>query len=147
MMFATRHSLRVLGSTALLTVVVAASGAAAARSRHRLPSDYHWGRCLLVVDGKTRISGACGYEIEKNGDFQINGPRQVYGGIDFPANAPGFAQMSRDYWANIFRDGDHWTGYGNSDVRATHGDTPWGILHRRGDCYVNRQMRACLWRR
>jgi hypothetical protein len=137
---------RMIACTALLTAVMAASGAAV-RPRHRLPADYHWGRCLLVVDGRTRISGRCGYRIEKNGDFQINGPRQVYGGIDFPANAPGFEQMSRDYWADIFRQEGHWIGYGNSDIRATHGDLPWDMLYHRGHCYLNRRVRACLWRK
>ena len=141
------HRLRctVIYSFLLGAGLAAATGTEAARPRHRLPPDYHWGRCLLVVDGKTRISGLCSYRFEKDGDFQINGPRQVYGGIDFPANAPGFLQMSRDYWANIFRERGHWIGYGNSDVRATHGDYPWEELHRRGACYVNRHVRACLW--
>ena len=50
----------------------------------RLPSDFNWGHCLLVVAGETRISGLCAYRMEKDGGFSIEGPRQIYEGIDYP---------------------------------------------------------------
>lgn len=124
----------------------AAPAAAAAAAPRRLPNGYHWGRCLLVVDGRTRISGRCAYRIEKGGNFQIAGPHQVYDGIDYPAANYGYQQRSADYWATVFRDGDGWSGYGNGDVRSTHGDRPWGALRREGACYANAQARICLWR-
>jgi hypothetical protein len=136
---------------AACSIVVAgalAFGGAADARAHRLPKDFRWGRCLLVVDGKTRISGKCAYTIKKGGEFFIEGPRQIYDGIDYPTANFGAEQRSRDYWAHVYRDDDgQWAGYGNSDIRATHGNGPtWKPLQRQGACFVNAQARVCLWR-
>jgi len=129
-------------------------------SKERLPKGYEIGRCLLVVDGQTRISGACAYSIEKGGDFHIDGPRQVYGGIDYPTPEIGAMEMSTDYWANVFKDENgNWTGYANEDVRYTKGDgSAWYELVRNGACYSNETKRqpsdtyqqlvkVCLWKK
>jgi hypothetical protein len=122
-----------------------------ARARPRsihLPPDYRWGRCLLVVAKATRISGKCAYRVEKNGDLSIQGPRQIYGGIDFPRAQIMAEEQSNDYWANVFKD-DHgtWTGYGNQDIRAVHAEGPmFGPLRRRGSCWEGRVVRICLWK-
>jgi hypothetical protein len=134
----------------------------AAPAVHRLPKGYHWGRCLLVYDGKTRISGRCAYEIRKDGEFYIAGPRQIYEGIDFQ-NPQGYGAMdqSRDYWGRVYRDSDGtWTGYGNDTVDGTHG-SHWGTLTRKGACLVGHvdlfdgqtrepivgpAVKVCLWR-
>lgn len=114
--------------------------------QHRLPSGYKWGRCQLVVHGQTRISGRCSYQIENGGDFNIQGPRQVFAGIDYPDTHSGAGEMSKDYWAVVFKDGDVWDGYGNTDIRETHGAVgDWGQLHREGACYVGKDVRVCLW--
>jgi|ERR1044072_3222737 hypothetical protein len=113
----------------------------------KLPAGTHWGRCLLVVEGKTRINGRCSYSISKGGDFHIDGPRQVFNGIDYPRTDLMPLQYSTDYWADVFRDGAAWDGFGNSDIRATHGDSPWGPLRREGACYIGRTVRICLWAR
>lgn len=54
--------------------------------------------------------------------------------------------MSKDYWAVVYKDGDLWEGYGNSDVSETHGDERWEDLRREGACYVGKDVRVCLWR-
>ena len=55
--------------------------------------------------------------------------------------------MSEDYWAVVYKDGDFWEGYGNSDIRETHGEPgDWGELRREGACYVGKDVRVCLWR-
>ena len=129
-------------------------------SKERLPKGYRIGRCLLVVDGQTRISGACAYYIETGGDFHIDGTRQVYGGIDYPTPEIGTMEMSTDYWANVFKDENgKWTGYANNDVRYTKGDgSAWYELVRNGACYSNETKRqpsdtyqqlvkVCLWKK
>jgi hypothetical protein len=117
-----------------------------AERKRPLPAGYHTGRRLLIVEGKRRIDGKCFYQISKGGGFHIDGPRQVYDGIDYP-KAQGMAdQISKDYWADVFPDGRGWSGYGNSDIAAVHGDPPW-TLHRRGACFVGDGTKICLWRK
>jgi hypothetical protein len=126
----------------LMTLV----GSAAAKTPHRLPATYHWGRCLLVVDDKTLISGKCAYQISKGGGFQINGPRQVYEGIDYPVSQIMAGKISTDYWAEVDKDGGTWTGYGNQFIGSVHGDRDFGVLRRKGACLVSSNARICLWR-
>ena len=129
-------------------VMALAPGGLPAHPNHRLPAGYQWGRCLLVVGGETRISGKCAYQIFKGGGFHIDGPRQIYDGIDYPVAKYGYQQQSRDYWADVSKEDDgSWSGYGNSDIRAVHGDPPWENLHREGACYVNSDVRVCLWQK
>lgn len=136
-----------IGRTIATALVIAFSFSPAhAQPRHRLPSDYKWGRCLLVVSGQTRISGKCSYQIEAGGDFNIQGPRQVFAGIDYPDTHSGAGEMSRDYWADVYKDGDVWAGYSNSEIDETHGDERWEALRREGACYVGKDVRVCLWR-
>ncbi len=71
----------------------------------------------------------------------------MFNGIDHPYSELGPLQYSTDYWANVLRDDGEWDGFGNSDIRATHGDSPWGPLHREGACYVSKTARICLWAR
>jgi hypothetical protein len=113
----------------------------------RLPREFKWGRCLLVVQGQTRISGRCAYSIDRNGDFGIEGPRQIYGGIDYPDPEYGYQERSNDFWASIFRTDGIWTGYGNQDKMETKGSGPeFGPLRRRGSCWVSKTARICLWK-
>jgi len=117
-------------------------------SQARLPAGYKIGRCQLIMNAQTRISGRCAYSIGKGGDFVINGPRQIYDGIDYP-KADGMAAMvSTDYWASVFKDDDGtWTGYGNEDVRSVHGEgSNFGPMHREGACLVGKDVRVCLWK-
>jgi hypothetical protein len=148
---------------AAATLALAALPAQAA-GRHRLPAGQKWGRCLLTVDGKTRISGRCSYRIGKGGEFfHIDGPNQIFEGIDYKNHDHGGAgDQSRDYWASVYRDKEGLSGYGNHDITATHGDPTWR-LHREGACFVGSRdlgepdpndpdppvvdpVRICLWR-
>jgi hypothetical protein len=86
--------------------------------------------------------------MQKGGAFQINGPRQVYEGIDYPVGEYTYQQQSNDYWANVWKERNgSWSGYGNSDIRAVHGDQPWENLRREGACFVGKNVRVCLWRK
>ncbi|MEP9360677.1 hypothetical protein [Sphingomonas sp. KR3-1] len=136
-----------LGLALAATLAVLAAPVAAGTPQHRLPAGTRWGRCLLVVDGQTRISGKCSYRIYKGGAFHIDGPHQVFDGIDYP-KARGMAdRMSTDYWADVFPEDGHWTGYGNSGIRDVHaGEGEWGTLRRDGACFVGKAVRVCLWR-
>jgi hypothetical protein len=120
---------------------------AAPAGRRRLPAGYRWGRCLLEVDGKTLISGRCAYSIEKGGDFWIAGPRQVYRGLDYPVPEIMAGEVSRDYWAHVYKDDHGWTGYGNTDVPSVHGDRVYEVLQRKGACFAGVQVHVCLWRK
>jgi hypothetical protein len=130
-----------------LAVAVPSPAPAAAAGRRAIPAGHQWGRCLLVVRGQTRISGRCIYSIGPGGDFHIDGPRQVFDGIDYPRADSMAAMQSTDYWADVFRDEGIWTGYGNEDIGAVHGEGPWyGPLRREGACFVGSAARICLWR-
>ena len=122
-------------------------------SAARMPKGVHIGRCLLVIDGQTRISGPCSYSIEKGGDFSMAGPRQVYDGIDYPKAGDMAAMISTDWWASLFRQDGVWSGYSNEIIGSVHGqESRWGELKRQGACYTNehipgrhQRVRVCLW--
>lgn len=133
------------GRTIAAALAIAFSFAPAQAAQHRLPSGYKWGRCQLVVEGQTRISGKCSYQIEKGGDFNIQGPKQVFAGVDYPDPHSGAGEMSKDYWAVVYKDGDSWAGYSNAEIDETHGDERWEDLRREGACYVGKDVRICLW--
>ena len=88
--------------------------------RHRLPEGQKWGRCLLIVRGKTRISGKCSYKMHKDGEFHIDGPRQVFDGIDFPHSEIMAGQFSKDYWANVWREHGVWSVSANATIEEVH---------------------------
>ena len=132
----------------------------------RLPTGTKIGRCLLVVDGRTRISGPCSYRIYNHGEFHIDGPRQIFDGIDYPKAEITAGMISTDYWADVFRDSPVvggqlkngsglWTGYGNETNGSVHGEgSRWGELRQRGACFSNemipgdhQRVRVCLWKK
>ncbi len=87
------------------------------------------GRCLLVVDGKTYLSGRCKITMEKDGSFQIlNTGRKL------------------TYFAQVQIDESGATGYWNEEKGANHAHTPLGDLTRDGACWVNRRAKICAWR-
>lgn len=107
-------------------------------SADRLPEGTKIGRCLFVVDGQTRISGECAYSISDEGDLHIDGPRQVFEGIDYPEGDFAAYTISTDWWANLFKEAGVWTGYGNNDIQSVRGDgSYWGELKQEGDCFVS----------
>jgi hypothetical protein len=124
-------------------------------SASRLPDGVKIGRCLLIVNGQTRITGPCSYHIGKGGDFKIDGPRQVFDGIDYPKTEIMASMISTDWWTMVFKVDGVWTGYSNEDIRSVHGqESRWGTLTRKGACFSNdgdkealQRIRVCLWKK
>jgi hypothetical protein len=120
----------------------------------RLPKGYKIGRCLLKVQGVSYVSGKCAYLISSGGDFQMDGPRQVYTGIDYPEPEIYSNNISTDYFVQVGRAlepddtyGKQWEGHwGGEDKRATHAHSYLGILKRSGACYSNKIAKICLWK-
>ena len=131
---------------ALASLLVVLSNPVSAERTRRLPPGYHQGRCLYVVDGKQRIAGRCFYQISKGGGFHIDGPRQMYDGIDYPKAQDGAHMMSRDWWADVFPEDGGWSGYGNESIADVHGGLPPWTLHRQGACFIGDGAKICLWR-
>lgn len=103
---------------------------------------YRIGRCLLEVDGRTRISGPCYYRLDSAGGFYMAGPRQVFAGVDYPRGAGAPLEISTDWWANVFAQDGAWTGYGNEEVEYTKGEgSRWGELEKDGPCFSNEELR------
>lgn len=132
---------------AALVIVLLATPASSvgAKGPRRLPAGYHQGRCLYVVDGKQRIAGRCFYKIDKGGAFDIDGPRQVFGGVDTVDRGASALTYSRDWWADVFPDEGGWSGYGNENIKDVHGGRTWS-LRRRGACFLGEGVKICLWR-
>ena len=130
----------------LLGMVLVSAGEAVAEKRRDLPQGYHCGRCLLQVEGRTHISGACAYSIGSGGSFEIQGPHQIYSGIDYPETEAAFQDRSADYFAQVNIEGDSAEGFWNAGVTATHAHGRLGTLKRRGACWVNASAKICVWR-
>jgi len=117
-----------------------------ANAVHRLPAGFHWGRCLLEIDGKKYITGRCAYEIGPGASFEFHGPHQIWAGIDYkPEDFAG--EQSNDYFASIDVEGSTADGFWNENIRATHAQAFLGTLRRRGACWVNERAKVCLWRK
>ena len=122
----------------------------------RLPSGYHIGQCLLEVHGKPLIAGKCAYTIEKGGGFEIDGPRQVYSGIDYPeCFAGGANSFTTDHYATVEwstekalddgSPGPGWQARWEGELGSNHLEGLLGPVVRKGACYVNEQTQICLW--
>lgn len=130
-------------------------------SKARLPDGFKIGRCLLVVDGRTLISGPCSYTIATHsdiatqpGDFEFSGPRQVYSGIDYPEPETYSENISTDYFVQVDHAllddgsiGTGWEAHWNEDKGATHAQSQLGPVTRKGACYSNARTRICLWKK
>jgi len=132
---------------AMLPLLAVLSNPAEAAPFRKLPSGYHEGRCLYVDHGKQRIAGKCFYQIHEDGSFELDGPRQVFGGDDTVDRGSDAHTYSRDWWADVFPENGGWSGYGNGDglIGDVHGGFPW-TLHRHGACFVGDDVKVCLWR-
>ena len=134
-----------LHAALILATLASLSSPADAEGHGRLPSGYHRGRCLYVVDGKKLIAGRCFYKTHKGGAFHIDGPRQVFGGVDTIDRGASAATYSRDWWADVFPEDGGWSGYGNESVGDVHGAEIWS-LRREGACFLGENVKVCLWR-
>lgn len=133
-----------LALTALVAVPFAAADAQ--RTYRKIPG-YKWGRCLLEVNGKAYISGACTYQTYSGGGFMINGPRQIFPGVDYPRPRYQTGQRSADYFAQVNIEGRTGEAYWNEQRRATHAHSNLGTVRRDGACWVNARTRICVWKR
>jgi hypothetical protein len=123
----------------------------------RLPTGMHIGRCLLDVKGKRLISGKCAYSIDKDGSFGINGPRQIYSGIDYPECFQGAQTFTTDYFLYVDwvdqkelddgSPGPGWEAHWNGEIGSNHADVFLGPVKRHGACYSNSETKICLWRK
>lgn len=86
------------------------------------------GRCLLVVDGKSYITGACRIEIDNGGSFQI------------------YDLKKQGYFAYVNVSGNTAEGYWNEARGANHAHSPLGTLTRDGACWKNDRAKVCAWR-
>lgn len=126
-------------------------------SPQRLPAGAHIGRCLFEVKGKRLISGACVYSIDNDGSFQIDGPRQIYSGIDYPECFMGAATFTTDYFVQVdwvdqkeLDDGSAgpgWEAHWNGAIGSNHAEAFLGSVKRHGACYSNSETKICLWRK
>ncbi|KXK00939.1 MAG: hypothetical protein UZ17_ACD001001993 [Acidobacteria bacterium OLB17] len=89
------------------------------------------GRCLLVIDGKTYISGRCDIEMynDGTGSFQITERRK-----------------RGAYFAQVLIDNGEALGYWNEERAATHAHASLGALTRDGACWKNDRARVCAWK-
>ena len=122
--------IKALMMTSALFVGIAASAPAAAQPGAE--TNLRSGRCSLVVNGRSRISGRCLYSVERNGSFYIRE-----------------AGRRRDnfYFAYVNIDGRTAEGSWNGTRGSTHAHDSLGRLRRNGACWVNRRARVCLWQR
>jgi hypothetical protein len=96
-------------------------------------------RCLLQVDGKAYISGACTFDmvlrdsehISNPGDFTIHGPGKMayHAYVDMNPHNPNLGE-----------------GGWNEEAGAGHMQSLLGTLKRQGACWINKRARICLWR-
>jgi len=122
-------------------------------SSARVPKGLKIGRCLFEVKGKRLIDGKCAYAIRKDGEFEIQGPRQVYPGLDYPDCYVGSFSISTDHFIQVDHElldggatGPGWWAHWNEDKRATHAHWFLGSVAKRGACFINSETKICLWK-
>jgi hypothetical protein len=129
----------------------------------RLPSGYHIGRCLFELQGKRLIAGKCAYTIEKGGSFEIEGPRQIYSGIDYPeCFAGGANSFTTDHYATVEwshekklddgSPGPGWQARWEGALGSDHLEGFLGPVVRHGACFSSArswepETKICLWKK
>lgn len=89
------------------------------------------GKCMLVIDGKTYISGKCDIDMynDGTGSFQITELRK-----------------KGAYFAQVLIDQGTALGYWNGTRNATHAHSSLGEMTRDGACWQNDRARICAWK-
>lgn len=128
---------------AVLAPIAAASPAYAKPAS--LPANFHWGRCLLKVDGKAYLSGRCAYSFLGGSSFIVEGPRQDFAQAE--SGKPMAEMVSTDHFAQANVRGNVANGFWNKDIRDMHAQDPLGVLRRKGACWVNAKAQLCLWKK
>lgn len=91
----------------------------------RKPSSTKRASCLLVVEGKTYISGSCEFEsIDDQGGFSINGGK---------------------YFAYVNADASSARGSWNGVSAESHAHDDLGLMKRNGDCWTSDKAIACAF--
>ncbi|MFV0389960.1 MAG: hypothetical protein ACK5NT_14545 [Pyrinomonadaceae bacterium] len=86
------------------------------------------GRCLLEVNGKKYISGACKIEMDKDGSFRI------------------YDLKKRGFFAYVNMADVGAVGYWNGPNRDSHAHENLGELFRNGGCWEGENAKVCAWR-
>lgn len=86
------------------------------------------GRCLLEVNGKKYISGACKIEMDEDGSFRV------------------YDLKKRGYFAYVTITDNGATGSWNGVQRGSHAHDDLGELMRDGGCWKNENAKVCAWR-
>lgn len=86
------------------------------------------GRCLLEVNGKKYISGACRIEMDKDGSFRVFDLKKV------------------GYFAYVTMAEVGANGYWNGAEKGSKAHDPLGDLTKDGACWKNNDAKVCAWR-
>lgn len=87
-------------------------------------------RCLIEVDGRAYTFGPCNADREKDGGLSV--------GTGETSRTPIFAIVSPN------GDGTA-AGYWNEEPRASHAQTPLGVMKQSGGCWLNDRAKVCAW--
>lgn len=94
-------------------------------------SQYFIGKCLLEVNNKTYLKGACAITLENDGGFSIGASET----------------KSPTYFAIVSVTGKNvGEGYWNEEMGANHAHTALGNLVRKGACWQNQNAKICAWK-
>jgi hypothetical protein len=104
-------------SIAGLTCLIAGVAAAA-------PGD----RCLLIVEGKTYLDGACPVDVKPGGNLMVGGGRKI---TYLATVQPKSAGVADGFW--------------NQQRGASDARTPLGELRQNGPCWANDRAIVCAW--
>lgn len=125
MSFSAINLMKSIGFTALLAVGMGSSINVVQAEELGDGMDTRPVECLLVVKGKTYISGTCKYNADPDGSFRLFGKQY-------------FTYLS------VFEDGTAEASW-NADPKSTHAHAPLGALKREGACWVNATAKICAW--
>lgn len=87
------------------------------------------GKCLLEVNEKKYINGACIIDMEQDGSFLIKS-----------------SSKNLTYFAIVNVEKNSGVGYWNKEPNSTHAHASLGDLKKKGGCWQNETARICAWK-
>jgi hypothetical protein len=87
------------------------------------------GKCLLEVNEKKYINGACIIDMDQDGSFLIK-----------PVS------KKPTYFAIVNVEKNTGVGYWNEEPNSTHAHTSLGDLKKKGGCWQNENAKVCAWK-
>lgn len=87
-------------------------------------------RCLIEVDGEAYLFGQCNADRERDGSLSVG---------------TGDTNRSRFFAIVNASEGGSADGYWNEQPRASHAQTPLGVMKRSGGCWINERAKVCAW--